>query len=209
MTTLIDIMRRSPVIPVLTIERLEDAVPLARALVNGGLEVLEITLRTPAALPAIEAIRKALPKAIVGAGTLTRAHDFPQAEEVGAQFGVSPGLTGELILASGEVEFPLLPGAMTPSEVIAARNLGFSALKLFPAEQAGGINMLKAIGAPLPDVVFCPTGGVTRESAPKYLALENVLCVGGSWVAPKDKVLAQDWAAIEALARDAASLANH
>jgi 2-dehydro-3-deoxyphosphogluconate aldolase / (4S)-4-hydroxy-2-oxoglutarate aldolase len=204
--TLIDILKKAPVIPVLTIDSLDDAVPLARALTKGGLNVLEITLRTKVALDAIAAIRKAIPDAIVGAGTLTRAEDFALADDAGAQFGVSPGLTGELITASGNVDFPLLPGAMTPSEVIAARNLGFTALKLFPAEQAGGIAMLKALSAPIPDVIFCPTGGITRNTAPDFLALKNVACVGGSWVAPKDKIAAEDWAAIEALARDAASL---
>jgi 2-dehydro-3-deoxyphosphogluconate aldolase / (4S)-4-hydroxy-2-oxoglutarate aldolase len=201
-----DILKLAPVIPVLTIHRLEHAVPLARALSEGGLRVLEITLRTAAALPAIELMRNALPEAIVGAGTLTRAADFAAAETAGAQFGVSPGLTAELARAAGTVKFPLLPGVMTPTDLIAARAQGFTALKLFPAQQAGGVGMLKALGAPFPDVVFCPTGGITRASAPEFLALPNVACVGGSWLAPKELMQAGDWQGIEVLARDSAGL---
>jgi len=201
-----EILKLAPVIPVLTIERLEHAVPLARALSEGGLIVLEITLRTPVALPAIEMMRKALPRAIIGVGTLTRAADFAAAATAGAQFGVSPGLTPEIVAAASTVTFPLLPGVMTPTDLIAARAQGFTALKLFPAQQAGGVGMLKALGAPFPDVVFCPTGGITRASAPDFLALPNVACVGGSWVAPNDRIAAGDWEGIKALARDAAGL---
>ncbi|HLZ98235.1 MAG TPA: bifunctional 4-hydroxy-2-oxoglutarate aldolase/2-dehydro-3-deoxy-phosphogluconate aldolase, partial [Steroidobacteraceae bacterium] len=154
-----EIVGLAPVIPVLTINDLEHAVPLARALCAGGLKVLEITLRTPVALAAIEAMRKAVPDAVVGVGTLTRAVDFAAADRVGAQFGVSPGLTPELAAASRGARFPLMPGVMTPAELIAARNAGFSVLKLFPAEQAGGIGMLRALGPPFPDAIFCPTGG--------------------------------------------------
>jgi 2-dehydro-3-deoxyphosphogluconate aldolase / (4S)-4-hydroxy-2-oxoglutarate aldolase len=201
-----EIVGLAPVIPVLTITELADAVPLARALAAGGLRVLEITLRTPIALAAIDAMRKAVPDAIIGVGTLTRAIDFAAADRVGAQFGVTPGLTPDLAAASRGARFPLLPGVMTPTELIAARNAGFNVLKLFPAEQAGGLGMLRALGAPFPDVLFCPTGGITRASAPDYLALPNVACVGGSWFAPAALVSAGDWAGIEALARDAASL---
>jgi 2-dehydro-3-deoxyphosphogluconate aldolase/(4S)-4-hydroxy-2-oxoglutarate aldolase len=201
-----EIVGLAPVIPVLTITDLEHAVPLARALCAGGLKVLEITLRTPVALAAIEAMRKAVPDAVVGVGTLTRAVDFASADRVGAQFGVSPGLTPELAAASRGARFPLLPGVMTPAELIAARNAGFTVLKLFPAEQAGGVDMLRALGAPFPDVLFCPTGGITRATAPDYLALSNVVCVGGSWVAPGAMLAAGDWRGIEALARDAAGL---
>ena len=201
-----DLMQLAPVIPVLTINRLEHAVPLARALYAGGLPVLEITLRTAFALPAIELMRKAVPDAVVGVGTLTRAEDFAAAATAGAQFGVSPGLTAEIAAAAATVNFPLLPGVMTPTDLIAARARGFTALKLFPAQQAGGIGMLKALGAPFPDVVFCPTGGISRSTAPDFLALSNVLCVGGSWVAPADLLEAGDWKGIEALARDAAGL---
>jgi 2-dehydro-3-deoxyphosphogluconate aldolase / (4S)-4-hydroxy-2-oxoglutarate aldolase len=201
-----EIVGLAPVIPVLTINDLEHAVPLARALAAGGLKVLEITMRTPVALAAIEAMRRAVPDAVVGVGTLTRAVDFAAADRAGAQFGVTPGLTPELASAARGARFPLLPGVMTPTELIAARNAGFSVLKLFPAEQAGGIGMLKALGAPFPDVLFCPTGGISRETAPDFLALPNVVCVGGSWVAPQAMLQAGDWAGVEALARDAASL---
>lgn len=201
-----DIVALCPVIPVLTVEELAHAVPLARALCAGGLRVLEITLRTPVALAAIEAMRGAVPEALVGVGTLTRPVDFAAADRVGAQFGVTPGLTPELAAAARGARFPLLPGVMTPSELIAARLAGFRAVKLFPASQAGGIGMLKALGAPFPDVVFCPTGGITRASAPDFLALPNVACVGGSWFTPRGLLEAGDWAGIEALARDAAGL---
>jgi 2-dehydro-3-deoxyphosphogluconate aldolase/(4S)-4-hydroxy-2-oxoglutarate aldolase len=200
------ILAQAPVVPVITIMKLEHAVPLAQALTRGGLRVLEVTLRTPVALAAIEAMRKAVPEAIVGAGTLTRPQDFVDAEQAGSQFGVSPGLTQELVQAAKLVSYPLLPGTMTPSEVMAARALGFTALKLFPAQQAGGVGMLKALFAPLPDVVFCPTGGITLESAPSFLALPNVACVGGSWVAPLDLMDAGKWQRIEELAREAAGL---
>ena len=201
-----EIVGLAPVIPVLTINDLAHAVPLARALVAGGLRVLEITLRTPVALAATLAMRQAVPDAVVGVGTLTRAVDFAAAGRAGAQFGVTPGLTPELAAAARGARFPLLPGVMTPTELIAARAAGFNVLKLFPAEQAGGVGMLRALGAPFPDVLFCPTGGITRASAPDFLALANVVCVGGSWVAPGAMLSAGDWAGIEALARDAAGL---
>ena len=201
-----DIFALAPVIPVLIIERLADAVPLARALCAGGLPVLEVTMRTPVALDAIRAMSDAVPEAVVGVGTLTRPVDFAAAEAAGAQFGVSPGLTPELVAAAHGVSFPLLPGVMTPSEVIAARLAGFSALKLFPASQAGGLGMLKALSSPFGDVLFCPTGGISYETAPEFLALPNVACVGGSWLAPAKLLEAGDWAAIEALARQAAAL---
>lgn len=203
-----DIMKLAPVVPVLIIEHLEHAAPLAQALCAGGLRVLEVTLRTPVALAAVEAMRKAAPDAIVGVGTLTKPDEFQAAERAGAQFGVSPGLSMELAHASRTVNFPLLPGVMTPSEVIAARLQGFTALKLFPAMQAGGIGMLKALSSPFSDVVFCPTGGITRETAPEFLALANVACVGGSWVAPAKLMAAGDWQGITKLAADAASLAR-
>ncbi|MBX9604593.1 MAG: bifunctional 4-hydroxy-2-oxoglutarate aldolase/2-dehydro-3-deoxy-phosphogluconate aldolase [Gammaproteobacteria bacterium] len=201
-----DIFALAPVIPVLIIERLADAVPLARALCAGGLPVLEVTMRTPVALDAIRAMRDAVPEAVVGVGTLTRPADFAAAEAAGAQFGVSPGLTPELVAAAHQATFPLLPGVMTPSEVIAARLAGFSALKLFPASQAGGLGMLKALASPFGDVLFCPTGGISYETAPEFLALPNVACVGGSWLAPAKLLNAGDWAGIEALARQAAAL---
>ena len=204
-----EIMQLSPVIPVIIIERLEHAVPLARALCAGGVRVLEVTMRTTVALAAIEAIRRDVPEAVVGVGTLTRPDDFVAAASAGAQFGVSPGLTSELADAASAVSFPLLPGVMTPAEVIAARLHGFTALKLFPAQQAGGVGMLKALASPFGDVVFCPTGGITPETASDYLAQPNVVCVGGSWLAPAQLLNQSDWAAIETLAREAASFKRH
>jgi 2-dehydro-3-deoxyphosphogluconate aldolase / (4S)-4-hydroxy-2-oxoglutarate aldolase len=201
-----EILGMAPVIPVLTLSDLAHAVPLAEALVGGGLRVLEITLRTPVAIGCLEAIRKAVPDAIVGIGTLTKAVDFAAAGRAGAQFGVTPGLTPELAAAARGARFPLLPGVMTPTEVIAACLAGFNILKLFPAHQAGGVEMLRALGAPFPDVLFCPTGGITRAGAPEYLALPNVVAIGGSWVAPRALIDAKDWQGIEALARDAAAL---
>jgi 2-dehydro-3-deoxyphosphogluconate aldolase/(4S)-4-hydroxy-2-oxoglutarate aldolase len=202
-----EIVGLAPVIPVLTVNDLAHAVPLARALVDGGLRVLEVTLRTSVAIGCIEAIRKAVPEAIIGVGTLTKAVDFAAAGRAGAQFGVTPGLTPDLAAAARGARFPLLPGVMTPTEVIAARAAGFDVLKLFPAHQAGGVAMLRALGAPFPDVLFCPTGGITRDSAPEYLALPNVASVGGSWVAPPAMIAAGDWPGIAALARDAVTLA--
>jgi 2-dehydro-3-deoxyphosphogluconate aldolase/(4S)-4-hydroxy-2-oxoglutarate aldolase len=203
---ILQLMRIGPVIPVVVIDRLEDAVPLARALVAGGLRVLELTLRTPVALRAVEAVAGEVEDAIVGVGTITRPADFAQAIEAGASFGVSPGLTHELAAAARDSGLPLLPGAMTPSDVIAARSAGFDALKLFPAQQAGGIGMLKALAGPFPETRFCPTGGIGFDTAPEYLALPNVVCVGGSWVTPPDAVAGGDWARITALARAAAAL---
>ena len=199
-------LRRAPVIPVLTVTRIEHAEPLAEALVGGGLDVLEVTLRSPIALEVIARMRRAVAEAIVGVGTLVRPEQFTQAADAGAQFGVSPGLTSALAAAGDTVAFPLLPGVMTPSELLTARAHGFSTCKLFPAQQAGGVGMLKALHAVFPDVVFCPTGGITRQNAGEFLALPNVICVGGSWVAPADKLAAGDWAGIRALAADAATL---
>jgi 2-dehydro-3-deoxyphosphogluconate aldolase/(4S)-4-hydroxy-2-oxoglutarate aldolase len=201
-----EIVALAPVISVLTITELETAVPLARALSGGGLRVLEINLRTAVALAAVEAVRKTVPDAVVGVGSLTRAVDFAAAGRVGAQFGVTPGLTPDLAAAARGARFPLLPGIMTPTELIAARAAGFDVLKLFPAEQAGGVGMVRVLGALFPDALLCPTGGITRETAPQYLELPNVACVGGSWVAPASLLAAGDWAGIEALARDAAGL---
>jgi 2-dehydro-3-deoxyphosphogluconate aldolase/(4S)-4-hydroxy-2-oxoglutarate aldolase len=200
------ILQRAPVIPVIVVHEMRHAVPLAEALCAGGLTVLEVTLRTPVALEAIGAMRKALPQATVGVGTITRVEQFRQADQAGAQFGVSPGLTPELAQASAGVEWPWLPGIMTPGELLQARALGFSLCKLFPAQQAGGIGMLKALHSVFPDAGFCPTGGVSRENAPEFLAQPNVLCVGGSWVAPAAQVAAGDWTAIRSLAADAAQL---
>jgi 2-dehydro-3-deoxyphosphogluconate aldolase/(4S)-4-hydroxy-2-oxoglutarate aldolase len=203
-----EIAALAPVIAVLRILELEHAVPLARALTAGGLRAMEITLRTPVAVSAIEAIRKGVPEAVVGVGGLTRAVDFAAADRVGAQFGVAPGLTPELAAAARGARFPLLPGVMTPTELILARHAGFNVLGLHPAEHAGGVALLQSWAAAFPDVLFCPTGGITRASAAGYLSLPNVLCVGASWVAPAALAAARDWAGIEALARDAAALAR-
>ena len=201
-----DMLGLVPVIPVLTINDVAQAVPLARALKAGGLRVLEITLRTPAALASVEAIRGAVPEAIVGVGTLMRPVDFAAAGRAGAQFGVSAGLTPELAAAARGARFPLMPGVMTPTEALSALQAGFDVLKFFPAEQAGGVAMLRALGAPFPDLLFCPTGGITRITASGYLGLQNVLCVGGSWLAPAELLNGGDWSGIEALAREAAAL---
>jgi 2-dehydro-3-deoxyphosphogluconate aldolase/(4S)-4-hydroxy-2-oxoglutarate aldolase len=201
-----DIMYAAAVIPVIAIDDPAHAIPLARALVAGGIRVLEITLRTPHGLAAISAIAAAVPEAIVGVGTLTRPEEFTAAREAGAVFGVSPGLTAELIAAARASGLPLLPGVMTPSEVMAARAAGFLQLKLFPAVPAGGIGMLNAIAGPLPDLMFCPTGGISAETAPAFLACDNVACVGGSWLTPRDAVKAGDWARITALAAAASAL---
>jgi len=201
-----EIMRLSPVIPVITVAAIEHAVPLAQALVRGGIRVLEVTLRSACALAAIRAMRDAVPDAVVGAGTLLRPEDFTAVEQAGAQFAVTPGITPALVQAAASAPFPTLPGVMTPTELIAARAAGFTACKLFPAQQAGGIGMLKALAGPFNDVVFCPTGGVSRQNAGEFLALANVLCVGGSWLAPAELMRAGEWTQIEALARDAATL---
>lgn len=194
------IMARAPVIPVLAIESIEHAVPLAQALVAGGLTVLEVTLRTKAALPAIEEIASQVPEAVVGVGTCTQADQMQAAESAGAQFIVSPGLTDRLIMAADRVSLPLLPGVATPSELMRAAEAGLRQMKFFPAESSGGVAALKALAGPFPEVQFCPTGGIHPGNLADYLALENVRCVGGSWLAPRDAVTAGDWARITALA---------
>ena len=206
MKTILEIMRTSAVIPVIAIEKLEHAVPLAKALVAGGIRVLEVTLRTAHGLPAIRAIAEQVPDAIVGVGTLTSADEFAAARDAGAVFGVSPGLTAALIAAARSSGLPLLPGVMTPSEVMAAREAGFRQLKLFPAMQAGGIGMLNALAGPLGDVHFCPTGGISQETASQFLACKNVACVGGSWLTPQNAIDIGDWARITALASAASAL---
>ena len=200
------ILRASPVMPVLAIDRLDQALPLAEALLSGGIATLEITLRTPVALEAIRCIRRAFPDAYVGAGTVTTPEALRQVAEAGASFAVSPGLTRPLLEAAASSAIPLLPGVMTPTEVMTAMDAGFRFLKLFPAEQAGGIPMLKALAGPFKELRFCPTGGIGPTSAPAYLAQPNVLCVGGSWLTPRAMLEAGDWRAIEALAREAAAL---
>ena len=204
--TILEIMRASPVIPVIAIEDIGHAVPLAEALVAGGIRVLEVTLRTAHGLEAIRAMAERVPQAIVGVGTLTRPEEFAAARDAGAIFGATPGLTPSLVEAARRTPLPLLPGEMTPGEVMAAREAGFMQLKLFPAVPAGGVGMLNAIAGPLPDMTFCPTGGISQETAPQFLACRNVACVGGSWLTPKEAMAAGDWARIAGLARAAAGL---
>jgi 2-dehydro-3-deoxyphosphogluconate aldolase/(4S)-4-hydroxy-2-oxoglutarate aldolase len=200
------ILSSGPVIPVIVIEDAAYAVPLARALVAGGVRVLEVTLRTAAAIDSIRAIVDAVPEALVGAGTLISESDIRRAQAAGACFGVSPGATPSLLAAAAESGLPLLPGVMTPSEVIAAIDAGYTALKLFPAAQAGGIGMLKALKGPFPQLRFCPTGGISPASAPDFLALPNVACVGGSWLTPPELIEAGDWAGITRLAQQSLQL---
>lgn len=201
-----DIVSAAPVISVIVLERAADAVPLARALLAGGLPVIEVTLRTDAALEAIRAIAREVPQAIVGAGTVLDAADLSGAREAGAHFAVSPGATPELLDSAATSGFPLLPGVMTPSDVIAAIAGGYDVLKFFPAVQAGGVDMLKAFAGPFPRVRFCPTGGINLSNAPEFLALPNVCCVGGSWIAPADSIRAADWGAVTRLAAQARRL---
>ncbi len=200
-----EICALAPVIPVLVIEDVAKARPLAEALVRGGLPALEVTLRTPAALEAIRAMAE-VEGGVVGAGTLLTPEDVKAAKAAGARFGVSPGATDRLLAACEAERLPLLPGAATASEAMLLLERGYRAAKFFPAEQAGGAAALKALGAPVPQLRFCPTGGVSLKNAPDYLSLANVMCVGGSWVAPKAMVDKGDWAGIEALAREAAGL---
>jgi 2-dehydro-3-deoxyphosphogluconate aldolase/(4S)-4-hydroxy-2-oxoglutarate aldolase len=201
-----ELATHGPVIPVIVIQRLEDAVPLAKALLAGGIRVLEVTLRTPVALRAIEAIADAVPEAIVGAGTVRSSKDAEAASQAGSLFAVSPGYTLEVSAACKRVGMPLLPGVATASEVMTASADGHDFLKFFPATAAGGTAMLKALGGPFPDIHFCPTGGITLESAPQFLALKNVPVCGGSWLTPEDAVAAQDWDRITKLAREAVTL---
>lgn len=201
------LLGQAAVVPVLTIAAIEQAVPLARALVAGGLPVLEITLRSGAALPAIAAIRAGVPGAVVGAGTVIGAGQLADAVSAGSQFIVSPGFSASLCAAAERLQVAILPGIATATELMAALAAGLDTLKFFPAAQAGGVAMLRALGAPFPDVRFCPTGGIALAAAREYLAEPNVLCVGMSSVAPAGLVAAGDWAAITALARQAAQLA--
>lgn len=202
-----EICALAPVVPVLVLDDVAHAAPLARALVAGGLPALEVTLRTPAALDAIRAMGE-VPGGVVGAGTLLTPADVKAAKSAGAKFGVSPGATDRLIGACEDEGLPLLPGAVTASEVMGLLEKGYTVQKFFPAESVGGAPALKALGAPLPQVRFCPTGGISLKLAPDYLRLSNVLCVGGSWVAPKEKMASGDWAGITALAAEAAALSR-
>ena len=200
------ILRLAPVVAVVTIEDANAAVPLARALLEGGIYAIEVTLRTPAALEAIRAIAGESPRAAVGAGTVLSVADFKAAAAAGAKFAVSPGATPALIDAAEKSPLPWLPGAATASEAMALAERGCALQKFFPAQAAGGVDHLRSLGGPLPQVRFCPTGGITAQNAPEYLRLPNVVCVGGSWLTPPALMHARDWSAIAALARAAAAL---
>jgi len=196
------------VVPVIVLSDEAQAVPLAHALLEGGIDVMEITLRSGVALRAIEAVARAVPKMHLGAGTVTRAAEVTQVVSAGAKFALSPGCSDALVDAVKAARLPFIPGVMTPSEVMRARDHGFTLMKLFPAAQAGGIGMLKALGAPLPDVRFCPTGGVSPENLREILALPNVAMAGGSWLTPSDALRQGDWKRIARLAREATTLAT-
>ena len=200
-----EIMAKAPVIPVLVIEDVAQAKPLAEALIAGGLPVLEVTLRTPVALDAIKVMAE-VPGGIVGAGTVLSASDVAASKAAGAKFAVSPGATDALLDSCADADMPLLAGAVTASEVMRLIERGYHTAKFFPAETVGGAPALKSLGSPLPQVTFCPTGGIGVNNAASYLSLPNVVCVGGSWVAPKAMLEANDWAGIEELARNAAAL---
>lgn len=202
----LDLANHGPVIPVIVINRAEDAVPMAEALLEGGIKVLEVTLRTSCALEGMERIAKALPEAIVGAGTVRSTKDAQACKDVGCQFAVSPGYTSELGLFSRKIGLPLLPGVSTGSEIMMANADDYYFLKLFPAVAVGGINLLKGFAGPFGDVKFCPTGGVTVESAPQFLALPNVVVCGGTWLTPADAVSRGDWAHIAKLAKEASAI---
>ncbi|MDY7093913.1 MAG: bifunctional 4-hydroxy-2-oxoglutarate aldolase/2-dehydro-3-deoxy-phosphogluconate aldolase [Acidobacteriota bacterium] len=202
---LAELLSRAPVLPVLVVKQADDAVPLARALAAGGLPILEITLRTVDALEAVRRIAAEVPEAVVGVGTVTHPAQLDEAAKAGARFAVSPGLPPTLAAAASDAPIPLLPGVQTATEAMAAQDLGFHLLKLFPASVAGGVAALKALGGPLPDLRFCPTGGISAATFRDYLALPNVICVGGSWVAPAAAVAARDWQGITLLAKEASS----
>jgi 2-dehydro-3-deoxyphosphogluconate aldolase/(4S)-4-hydroxy-2-oxoglutarate aldolase len=204
--TALEVMQDAPVIPVIVLQDPAHAVPLARALVAGGIRMLEVTLRTPVALRCIEAIAREVPGAVVGAGTVRSAADAQAAALAGARFAVSPGYTRAVGKACHELGLPLLPGVSTGSEIMLAQEEGYSALKFFPAVPAGGAAMLKAWHGPFNDVKFCPTGGISAQNAAEFLALPNVACVGGSWLTPADAVAAGDWARITELAAQASRL---
>ncbi|MFQ3236628.1 MAG: 2-dehydro-3-deoxyphosphogluconate aldolase/(4S)-4-hydroxy-2-oxoglutarate aldolase [Paraglaciecola sp.] len=198
-----EVFSQGPVVPVLVIKDAKHAVPLAKALIAGGIRVLEVTLRTPAALAAISAIAKEVPEALIGAGTVTNREQLKQVQDAGALFAISPGMTPDLLAAGNEGSIALIPGVSSISELMKAVDFGYTHLKFFPAEASGGIKALKAIGGPFPQISFCPTGGISPTNYLDYLALPNVRCAGGSWLAPDDAVEAGDWARVTELARQA------
>ena len=207
MRTINDVLDLAPVIPVLTIERVEWAVPLAKALVTGGLRALEVTLRTDVALDAVRAIAQTVPDAVPGVGTVTSPEDIFKAKAAGACFAVSPGFSPDLAMAAGDL--PYLPGIATASEAMAAQRMGLRSLKFFPAEAMGGRKILTALAGPFPSLNFCPTGGIGRNNAREYLALGNVSCVGGSWVAPQEEIVNERWEKISKFASESASFGAH
>lgn len=190
-----------PVIPVIVIDELSQAVPLAQALVAGGVRLLEVTMRTPVALAAIEKIAKEVPDAIIGVGTVTKAEHIQQAHDAGAQFALSPGISEKLVTKSQNLALPFMPGVMTPADIIKGIEFGLQDFKFYPAEQAGGVNMLKAFAGPFENIRFCPTGGISEHNFKNYLALNNVMAVGGSWLCPRNLLQTGDWSAIEILAK--------
>ncbi|MCO6184959.1 2-dehydro-3-deoxy-phosphogluconate aldolase [Rhizobium sp. L1K21] len=204
--TLLSVLKLQPVVPVLIVDDAKDAVPLARALVKGGLKAIEVTMRTPAALDAVRAVANEVEGAVPGAGTILNAKHFEQAVAAGSQFIVSPGATTNLIDAANDSDVPLLPGAASPSEIMTLLEAGINVMKFFPAEQSGGAAYLKSLASPFGGVLFCPTGGISLKNAKDYLSLPNVVCVGGSWVAPKELVAAGDWEGITKLAAEACAL---
>jgi 2-dehydro-3-deoxyphosphogluconate aldolase / (4S)-4-hydroxy-2-oxoglutarate aldolase len=208
MKTIGEIVKLGPVIPVLAFESVEQGEQVSRALHAGGVKVLEITLRTAAGLASIERASQLADDIVVGVGTITKPEQCAQAKRAGAQFGVSPGLTREIHDAARDAGLPLLPGVMTPTDIIAALELGYEIVKFFPAQQAGGVPMLQAFHGPFPELKFCPTGGISAASAPDFLTLPNVVCVGGSWLTPKAALAAQDWAEVTRLAQAASQLAR-
>ena len=200
-----EVLGAGRVVPVMVIKKLEHAVPLARALLAGGIKVLEITLRTPVAIDAIRLISQEVPEAIVGAGTVTSPEDLAAVAEAGALFAISPGLTPELLEAANKGSIALIPGISTISELMTGMNRGYKNFKFFPAAAAGGVKMLKSIAGPFPDISFCPTGGISPENYKDYLALNNVACVGGSWLVPAEAIENEDWQRITELAQEACS----
>ena len=198
-----EIFAAGPVVPVLVINDVEKAVPLAKALMEGGIKVLEVTLRTPAAIDVIKRIAQEVPDSLIGAGTVTNAQQLKAVVEAGAKFSISPGMTADLLKAGMDSEIPLIPGISSTSDLMKGKDAGYTHMKFFPAEASGGVKAIKSISGPFPDVTFCPTGGIGPNNYNDYLALNNVKCVGGSWLAPDDAIESGDWARITQLAKEA------
>jgi len=198
-----EIFAAGPVLPVLVINDVEKAVPLAKALMEGGIKVLEVTLRTPAAIDVIKRIAQEVPDSLIGAGTVTNAQQLKAVVEAGAKFAISPGMTADLLKAGMDSEIPLIPGISSTSDLMKGKDAGYTHMKFFPAEASGGVKAIKSISGPFPDVTFCPTGGIGPDNYNDYLALNNVKCVGGSWLAPDDAIESGDWARITQLAKEA------